>query len=195
LWRPIARAIVIGLQRLPSGVGDDRRRELGRRHVDGAAGDRRQQTGAEPPFQRRQATEAERESGRHQSREADRVAEAVRAVLEAEHRILEQADGVLHDVDEDEGEDADGEHGEADPGAVVEPPDPAERQAEKDGEAGEGAEQCRFSEGHRRGSSRSERPLGNPNNSPPRSRQAEIVDTSGTGRRNASRRHAHTAPA
>jgi hypothetical protein len=50
-------------------------------------------------------------------------------------------------VDEEEGEDADGEHRQADPGLGAEAPDPGDRQSQEDGEAGDRAEQGRLREG------------------------------------------------
>ena len=52
------------------------------------------------------------------------------------------------DVDEEEGQDPDREHGERDPGAVAEQPEPRQRQAEIDGEAREGAQDDGFGKGH-----------------------------------------------
>ena len=85
------------------------------------------------------------------------MTEAAPALGEVADRMLEDRDAVAHHVHEEEGEHADGEHGQGDARAVAEQPQPRERQAEVDREPGQGSEGDGLSEGHASGLLRSNR--------------------------------------
>jgi len=81
------------------------------------------------------------EPERQQRSEPERPPEPGLAVLQVGHRALDDREGVLEDVDEEEGQHADREHREPHPGAVAEQLQAPERQSEVDREPGERAEQ------------------------------------------------------
>ena len=93
---------------------------VGAQHVHRAAGDRGQRTQRpQAALDHREASEADGKAAAEECRQTDSVAEAAGVVLEAFHRFLDDPEGVLHDVDEDEGENSDREHGECHAGAVA----------------------------------------------------------------------------
>jgi hypothetical protein len=95
---------------------------------------------------------AEREAGGHQGEQSDHLAPGPAvAVGELLHRLLDDREAVLEHVNEQEGQDADGEHRERYASAGVEAADPREGQAEVDCRARDGPEQDGLAEVHRAG--------------------------------------------
>ncbi len=96
---------------------------------------------ANPVFDGRDPGQSDRERRGEDGGQSDRRPEALLVSLEAIDRPLDDRDGVLHHIDEDEGEDADGEEGEPDPGPRAHVLCPPERESEEDREARDGSEQ------------------------------------------------------
>jgi hypothetical protein len=125
----------------------------GEQDIGGPAGDPRQRalpSGA--LLEDAQPGAADGEPRPEQEREPDGVAERALAVLIALDGPLDDAEGVLQHVNEQEREHPDGEHRQRDAGARAERGQPAKGQTQEDREPGERTQRRRLSKGHRHSS-------------------------------------------
>ena len=115
---------------------------FGREHVHRAAGNRGRagRRRAHPAFQRRKSRRAGREAGAEQRDQPDRLTDALLALLEGLDRLLDDPEGVLEDVGEQEREHADREHRQRNPLAVAHRLEAPERKPQEDREAGQRSE-------------------------------------------------------
>ena len=104
--------------------------------------------GTQAALDRSQAGTAGAEPGREQDHQPYHVGERLVVMLEGIEGNVDDGQAVGEHVDEDEGQDADREHGQRHPGTAAEQLHPPHGESEKDGEAGEGSEGYGLSEGH-----------------------------------------------